>query len=79
MHKRTISFFFSRIPLGKELTEVEKAQIESFCAAGKSYTFIANYLHRSKGCIQNFVAKRLLYGIKRQSGHPKSLAQREKR
>ena len=47
------------MPHGEELTEVEKAQIETLRAAGKSYTFIANYLHQSKECVQDFVTKRL--------------------
>ena len=57
--------FFSRMPRGKELTEVQKAQIESLRAADKSYTFLTNHLHRSKRCIQDFVTKRWSFGIKR--------------
>ena len=65
-------YFFTRIPRGKELTEVEKAQIESLRAAGKSYSFIAN------PCIDpNDVLKILLprVGIKKQSGRPKTFTQ----
>lgn len=67
------------MPRGKELTVVEKAQIEALRTAGKSYTFIANQLHRSKGCIQDFVTKRRSYGLKRRSGRPKKLTEREER
>ena len=56
--KEPIGIFFSRMLRRKKLTEHEKAQIESLCAAGKSYAFIVNYLYRSKGCIQDFVRKR---------------------
>ena len=65
---------------GQELTEVKKAQIESFCVAGKSYTFIANHLHQSKRCIYNFVTKRLsALQWHKKSGCPKTQIQREER
>ena len=50
--KSLLRFFFSKMPCGKQLTEVEKAQIESLRDAGKIYTFNANHLHRFKRCIQ---------------------------
>ena len=71
-------FLFSKLPRGKEVTKVKTAQIESLRAAGKSYTFIANHLHRSNGYIQDFVTKRWSYGIKRQCS-PKTLTQRKER
>ena len=43
------------MPHGKGLYEVEKGQIGYFRAADESYTFIANLLHRSKGCLQDFL------------------------
>ena len=57
LRKKSVEIFLS-IPHGKELTEIEKAQIDSLHAAGKSYSFIANHLHQSKGCIQDFVTKK---------------------
>ena len=45
------------MPRDKELIEV-KAQFESLRAADKRYNFITNHMHRSKGYIQDFVAKR---------------------
>ena len=46
------------MPFGKELTEVEKAQIKSLRDIGKSYTFIANHLHQCQKRIKDFVTKR---------------------
>ena len=50
----------------KDLNGDQEAQNESLRAAGKIYTLIANHLHRSKGCIGDFVTKRCSCNIKRQ-------------
>ena len=59
LSKKPISIFFPIMLHGKDQTEVQKAQIESLHAAGKSYIFMANHLHRPKGCSKDFVTKRL--------------------
>ena len=53
--KKPTAIFFQECHVARNYMKLKRAQIESFRAADKSYTFISNHLHRSKGCIQDYI------------------------
>ena len=57
VRKKAYGDYFQGCHLATNYMKLKKTQIESYRAADKSYTFIANRLHRSKGWIQDFVTK----------------------
>lgn len=70
---------FSKKPRGKQLSEVEKSQIEVLRSAGKTYSFIVNKLKRPKGFMQDFISKRRSPGLKTRKDRPRKVTARDER
>lgn len=67
------------MPRGKKLSDEERAKIDAYRESGLSCRQIAFKLHRSPSVVEKYVKRPELYGIKKRSGRPPTITDREKR
>jgi IS30 family transposase len=67
------------MPRGKNLSDVEKGQIQAYHASGKSFLAISRLLNRSRCVIRNFLKNEAEYGQKKRTGRKKKLSERSER
>lgn len=70
---------FLGMPRAKELSDREKGAINALRAAGLGYGRIAKQLHRTKACIRKFLKRESQNVVKKRSGRPKKLTDRDRR
>ena len=67
------------MPLGKRLSETEAAKIDAWIEAGKTQTYCAEKLNRSRKAVQSYLKNRKCYFNPHKNGSQKALSERDKR